>query len=74
MMRDVLTIAIEGGINYWCHVKKVDYDNIYAEILEIVDESEHHRKFRANRSLRDVEPDVNLILKDLIGGQVVDLP
>jgi len=28
-------------------------------------ESEHHRKFRANRSLRDVEPEVNLFLKDL---------
>jgi hypothetical protein len=33
-------------------------------------ESEHHRKFRANRSLRDVEPDVNLFLKDLSGVQV----
>jgi hypothetical protein len=30
-------------------------------------ESEHHRKFRANRSLRDVEPEVNLFLKDLSG-------
>jgi hypothetical protein len=28
-------------------------------------ETEHHRKFRANRSLRDVEPEVNLFLKDL---------
>ena len=27
-------------------------------------ESEHHRKFRASRSLRDVEPDVNLYLRD----------
>ncbi len=25
----------------------------------------HHRKFRANRSLRDVEPEVNLFLKDV---------
>jgi hypothetical protein len=33
-------------------------------------ESEHHRKFRANRSLRAVEPDVNLFLKDLSGMQV----
>ena len=30
-------------------------------------ESEHHRKFRVNRSLRDVEPSVNLFLKDLSG-------
>jgi hypothetical protein len=35
-------------------------------------ESEHHRKFRANRSLRDVEPEVNLFLKDLTGIQVED--
>lgn len=33
-------------------------------------ESEHHRKFRVNRSLRDVEPEVNLFLKDLSGMQV----
>ena len=35
------------------------------DMLETDFESEHHRKFRANRSLRDVEPDVNLFLKDL---------
>jgi hypothetical protein len=35
-------------------------------------ESEHHRKFRANRSLRDVEPEVNLFLRDLRGMQVED--
>ena len=37
------------------------------EMLDTVFESEHHRKFRANRSLRDVEPEVNLYLKDLRG-------
>ena len=42
------------------------------EMLEENFESEHHRKFRANRSLRDVEPDVNLFLKDLSGVQVED--
>ncbi len=35
------------------------------EMLDKDFESEHHRKFRANRSLRDVEPEVNLFLKDL---------
>jgi hypothetical protein len=35
-------------------------------------ESDHHRKFRVNRSLRDVEPEVNLFLKDLSGMQVED--
>ena len=40
------------------------------EILDKEFESEHHRKFRANRSLRDVEPEVNLFLKDLTGRDV----
>ena len=35
------------------------------DILDEEFESDHHRKFRANRSLRDVEPEVNLFLKDL---------
>jgi len=35
-------------------------------------ESELHRKFRANRSLRDVEPEVNLYLRDLNGQEVGD--
>lgn len=37
------------------------------EMLDQQFESEHHRKFRANRSLRDVEPEVNLLLQDLGG-------
>ena len=37
------------------------------EMLDMAFESEHHRKFRANRSLRDVEPEVNLFLKELSG-------
>ena len=37
------------------------------EMLDTEFESEHHRKFRANRSLRDVEPEVNLFLKTLSG-------
>jgi len=40
------------------------------EMLDKDFESEHHRKFRANRSLRDVEPEVNLFLKDLAGSDV----
>ena len=42
------------------------------EMLDEAFESEHHEKFRANRSLRDVEPDVNLFLKDLSGIQIED--
>jgi hypothetical protein len=43
------------------------------EMLDKDFESERHRKFRANRSLRDVEPEVNLFLKDLSGMDVEDL-
>ena len=35
------------------------------EMLDTGFESRHHRKFRTNRSLRDVEPQVNLFLRDL---------
>jgi hypothetical protein len=35
-----------------------------SELLDRNFESEYHRKFRTNRSLRDVEPEVNLFLKD----------
>jgi hypothetical protein len=42
------------------------------EILETDFESEHHRKFRVNRSLRDVEPEVNLFLRELTGAPVED--
>lgn len=40
------------------------------EILERDFASEDERKFRANRSLRDVEPEVNLFLKELTGKDV----
>ena len=42
------------------------------EMLDTNFESEQHRKFRANRSLRDVEPEVGLRLKNLTGGDVED--
>jgi hypothetical protein len=42
------------------------------EMLDRDFDSENQRKFRANRSLRDVEPEVNLFLKDLGGGDVED--
>ncbi|MFN8108786.1 MAG: helicase-related protein [Thermoleophilia bacterium] len=40
------------------------------EMLDAEFETEHHRKFRVNRSLRDVEPEVNLFLSDLTGAAV----
>jgi superfamily II DNA/RNA helicase len=42
------------------------------DMLDETFESVHHRKFRVNRSLRDVEPDVNLFLKELGGADVGD--
>jgi hypothetical protein len=35
------------------------------EMLDTDFESPHHRKFRANRSLRDVEPEVNVYISPL---------
>ena len=40
------------------------------EMLDTQFESDQHRLFRANRSLRDVEPDVNLYLRELSGREV----
>jgi hypothetical protein len=40
------------------------------EMLDRDFESVHHKNFRANRSLRDVEPEVNLFLKTLDGRDV----
>jgi hypothetical protein len=40
------------------------------EMLDTTFDSEHQRKFRVNRSLRDVEPNVNLYLKELSGSAV----
>ena len=42
------------------------------EMLEKDFESDNHAKFRANRSLRDVEPEVGLRLRDLTGGNLED--
>ena len=35
------------------------------DMLDTDFESPHHKKFRTNRSLRDVEPQVNVFLRDL---------
>ena len=40
------------------------------EMLDTEFESEHHRKFRANRSLRDVEPEVDLYIREPTGREV----
>ena len=45
---------------------------VLREMLDKDFESEHHRKFRANRSLRDVEPEVNLFLRELSAVKMED--
>ena len=40
------------------------------EMLDTEFESDHHRKFRANRSLRDVEPEVDLYIREPTGRDV----
>jgi len=40
------------------------------DMLDKTFESEHHRRFRVQRSMRDVEPVVNLFLEDLSGLQI----
>ena len=62
--------AGEGvGVQYQRYELK-QLQPLLREMLDRDFESEHHRKFRANRSLRDVEPDVNLFLRDLSGMQL----
>ena len=40
------------------------------EVLDREFETEHHAKFRANRSLRDVEPEVNVNVRDLVSASL----
>jgi len=63
------------GVGVELQYQKYELDGPKPLLLEMLEkdfESEHHRKFRANRSLRDVEPEVNLLLRDLSGIQVED--
>ena len=74
-------LRIGDLLDSWCKVfedyategvhlqyQKYESDRAKPLLREMLDrdfESPHHRKFRANRSLRDVEPEVNLFVKDL---------
>ena len=52
------------AVQYQRHELKQSRRPLLREMLDRDFESEDHRKFRANRSLRDVEPEVNLHLLD----------
>jgi len=64
----VVTDYAEAGVDVQYQKYELDAPKpLLREMLDTEFESEHHRKFCANRSLRDVEPEINLFLKDLIG-------
>lgn len=61
--------VIDGYRDVGTDVKYQRYEQppgqpLLREMLDTKFESEHHRKFRANRSLRDVEPEVHLYVRD----------
>ena len=49
-----------------------DHPPLLRDVLDDEIESEHHRKYRVYRSLRDVEPEVNIFVTNLGGKQVED--
>lgn len=59
-------LAVNASVRYQKYESKKGRP-LLREMLDKEFESDHHRKFRANRSLRDVEPEVNLYLRDLHG-------
>jgi len=58
-----------GSVQYQKH-ELTQPRPLIREMLDRDFESEHHRKFKVNRSLRDVEPQVNLFLQNLSGDWV----
>ena len=56
------------GMNYQRYEHPQRPKFLLREMLEREFESEHHRKFRTNRSLRDVEPEVHIYLDRWSGG------
>ena len=65
--------VVDGYREVGTEVKYQQYERpggkpLLREMLDTEFESAHHRKFRVNRSLRDVEPQVNLYIQDPVGG------
>jgi hypothetical protein len=60
------------GANVRLQYQKYEKDGPKPLLRDMLDEdfeTPHHRKFRIGRSLRDVEPEVNLFVKELSGSQ-----
>ncbi len=73
--RKIFNDYSQAGVGLQYQKYESDKPNVKPLLREMLDtefESEHHRKFRANRSLRDVEPEVNLFLKDLTTGRLIE--
>ncbi|MCY4368746.1 MAG: DISARM system helicase DrmA [bacterium] len=56
---------VNTAVKYQKYEGKAGGGHLLREMLEEDFESAHHAKFRANRSLRDVEPEVNLRIRPL---------
>ena len=65
-------VHVPAGGLYYASDTSYDAKPLMRDLLDTEFESADHRKFRVNRSLRDVEPEVNLIMKDLTGASVED--
>ena len=57
--------SVNSPVNYQKYEPGQAPGRLLREMLDEEFDSPHQRKFRANRSLRDVEPDVNLYIKPL---------
>ena len=56
---------VNANVKYQKYEGRTGGGHLLREMLEEDFESAHHAKFRANRSLRDVEPEVNLRIRPL---------
>ncbi len=56
---------VNSPVRYQKYEGKAAAKPLLREMLDQDFETAHHRKFRANRSLRDVEPEVNLYIRPL---------
>ena len=57
--------SVNAAVKYQKYEGRAGGGHLLREMLEEDFESAHHAKFRANRSLRDVEPEVNLRIRPL---------
>jgi hypothetical protein len=65
-LRDILHIAIEGGINYWADVKRIDWGWCRITLVDRDEEQEYTVASRAiNKAIEKLVKEPNLIRDDL---------